>query len=53
MRAQRWVYVMLVVIGVALGIAIAGVPSGHHDLPLHPLSSTTTTVSETTASSLP
>jgi hypothetical protein len=33
---------LLIVIGVALGLAIAGVPSWHYDPPLRPITTTTT-----------
>ena len=34
MRRQRWALALLLVVGVALGVAIAGFPSRRHDPPL-------------------
>jgi len=33
-RRQRWVYIVIVVVGAALALGIAGVPSTHHDQPV-------------------
>lgn len=46
---SRWAYGLLVVFGSLLGVAIAGVPSSHHDTPLHVLATTTTTEAPTTS----
>jgi hypothetical protein len=40
---------MLIVIGVLMGIAIAGMPSARHDTPLHLLTTTTGSPPSTTA----
>lgn len=41
MGTQRWVYILLIVLGVLLGAAIAGLPSRHYDPPLHVVPTTT------------
>jgi hypothetical protein len=38
---QRWIYVVVAVLGVVLGLAIAGVPSQHTDPPLRVAATTT------------
>jgi hypothetical protein len=48
-RTQRWVYVVVIVLGVLLGLAIAGAPSRHYDPPLRVVTTTTTAVGSTPA----
>jgi hypothetical protein len=38
---QRWIYVVVVVLGVVVGLAIAGIPSQHNDPPLRLVTTTT------------
>jgi uncharacterized membrane protein len=42
MGTQRWVYVLLIVVGILLGAAIAGVRSRHYDPPIRVVATTTT-----------
>ena len=54
MPNQRWGYVVLIVFGLALGVAVAGLPSRHHDRPLrvdtvNPVATTSTTSPPPTA----
>jgi hypothetical protein len=46
-RNQRWIYILLIMVGVVLGIGISGIPSGHYDPPIHIPTTTTTTTSST------
>ncbi|MDQ3639977.1 MAG: hypothetical protein M3450_00560 [Actinomycetota bacterium] len=49
MRRPRWAYVLMLVVGAALGVAIAGVPSRGQDPPLRVQTEPTTTVAPITA----
>jgi hypothetical protein len=40
---RAWIAV-IVVVGIALGVAIAGIPNRHHDAPLRISTTSTTTV---------
>jgi hypothetical protein len=44
MGAPRWIYLLLIVVGAAVGLAIAGLPSQHYDPPLRIAPTTTTAV---------
>ena len=43
MRRHGWVYLMIIILGAALALGIAGVPYLGHDRPVRPLRTTTTT----------
>ncbi|MDP8992203.1 MAG: hypothetical protein M3N31_04010 [Actinomycetota bacterium] len=55
MRRPRWPYVLMVVVGVALGVAIAGVPTRAQDPPLRVqnVPSTTTSTAPVPAAQAP
>ena len=43
MGRQRWALALLLVVGVALGVGVAGLPHRSHDAPLRVTDSTTST----------
>jgi hypothetical protein len=53
MSAWPRLVIVVVVVGAALGLLIAGVPSRHHDRPLPIIPATTTTPSTSTPTTAP
>jgi hypothetical protein len=47
----RWLAVLLIVVGVLLGVAIAGIPSRGNDMPIKVVTPTSRTVPTTTMAS--
>ena len=53
MRKPRWVYLLMLLVGAGLGVAIAGVPSRGEDPPLRMQTESTVAPTPTTAAPAP